>query len=289
MGSMQAQPSPDTAQATAPTPSSRDWAFARRPFWLFSHLFALTVVTSFVFFGVWQLDRLSERRQANELIEARVGQEVELSAALSQSGDPAELDYRAVTATARYLDPDFVRVVNRSQGGVAGEHVVAIVELDDGSVLAVNRGFVPANADVTLDPVPDGPTTVRGWLRATVERGRIGATDVGEGDRLPRLDTERVAVRLGRELPPVWLQLSSTGETGLVTFPDPVPLPPIDEGPHFSYAMQWFTFATLGVLFYLALLRRQSKGNESVELAPAPLDRGPESPAAGSSSTTTAV
>lgn len=250
-----------------------DWRFARRPFWIFSHLFALTVVGSFIAFGFWQLDRLDSRKESNELIEARIADRIELTAAPDAGSTGAQLDYRSVRATVRFIEPDFVRVVNRSQGGAAGEHVVAIVELMDGSALAVNRGFVPTNAEVDLAPVPDGPVEITGWLRATVDRGIIGATDSGQGDRLPRLDTERVASRLGRPLPAVWLQQAPSEGGAGASFPDPVPLPPIDEGPHLSYAVQWFTFATLGVLFYLALLYRQSNGNEPTAVVPATDDR----------------
>ena len=245
-----------------------DWRFARRPFWIFSHFFALAVVGSFVAFGFWQLDRLDGRRESNRLIEDRIDQQIELVGAPDGGSDGLSLDYQAATATVRYLEDDFVRVVNRSQGGVAGEYVVAIVELADGSLLAVNRGFVPSNAAVELEPVPEQAVEVSGWLRASVTRGSIGATDIGEGLRLPRLDTEQVAARLGAPLPPVWLQLAPEDGTGLVTFPDPVPLPPLDEGPHRGYAIQWFTFATMGVLFYLALLRRQAGGNEPTAQPP---------------------
>lgn len=254
-----------------------DWRFARRPFWIFSHVFALSVVGLFIVFGFWQLQRLEARQQSNELVESRITETIELVAAPDAGPTGADLDYRSVVAMVRYIDEDFVRVVNRSQGGAAGEHVVAIVELADGSPLAVNRGFVPSNADVVLDPVPAGPVEVSGWLRASVGRGSIGATDNGEGTRLPRLDTERVAARLGRPLPPVWLQIAPDGVTGLATFPDPVPLPPIDSGPHRSYAIQWFTFATLGVAFYLALLWRQARGNEPVEAIEADTEAEPES------------
>lgn len=245
-----------------------DWEFARRPFWVFSHLFALSVVGLFIFLGFWQLNRLNERQTSNAVVESRVEQSIDLIAAPDGGPDGAELDYQAVTATVRYLDPDFVRIGNRSQGGAAGLHVVAIVELPDGSPLALNRGFVPSNADVELQPVPSGPVEVSGWLRQSVQRESIGAVDNGQSSILPRLDTERVGARLNRTLPNVWLQLAPDGERGLVTFPDPVPLPPIDEGPHLSYAVQWFIFATLGTLFYAALLRRQSRGNEATPTVP---------------------
>lgn len=256
---------------------SGDWRFARRPFWVFSHVFAISVVALFVALGFWQLDRLDVRQERNELIESRTAETIVLAGRPEGGPDGAELDYQAVEATVRFVDADFVRVGNRSQGGAAGEHVVAIVELDDGSELAVNRGFVPSNAAVELQPVPDGPVRVQGWLRATVERGFIGATDDGRGTVLPRLDTERVAARLGRPLPTVWLQLApapddAAGEAGspagLTSFPDPVPLPPLDEGPHRGYAVQWFIFATLGSAFYAALLWRQSTGDRAVVAAP---------------------
>ena len=260
---------PSSQSADSQTaPDGRDWAFARRPFWLFSHLFALSVVSLFFVLGLWQLDRHGERQDLNALIEARTAEVTDLTAMPDGGPDGAELDYRRVTATVTYIDEDFVRIANRSQGGVAGRHVVAIAELADGSAIAINRGFVPSNAEVDLDSVPTGQTEVSGWLRATVAQGLIGATDSGEGDVLPRFDTEQVAARLGRPLPTVWLQLAPDDDGGLATFPDPFPLPPLDEGPHRSYAVQWFIFATLGIIFYGALVWRRASGSKSVFATP---------------------
>lgn len=251
-----------------PSPAGRDWTFARRPFWLFSHLFALSVVSLFLVLGLWQLNRLGVRQDLNTLIEARTAEVIQLTAAPDGGPDGETLDYVRITAAVTYLDGDFVRIANRSQGGVAGRHVVAIAELADGSLIAVNRGFVPSNAEVDLNPVPSGVTEISGWLRATVRQGLIGATDNGEGDVLPRLDTERVAARLGVPLPTVWIQLAPGDQDGLATFPDPFPLPPLDEGPHRSYAVQWFIFATLGIVFYGALVWRRASGSKSVFATP---------------------
>lgn len=236
-------------------PAFAGWRFARRPFWLVSHLFAASVVVLFLALGFWQLDRLDQRRQANEVIERRTAETLTLSSA--PAGD--ELDHRSVVVAATFLEADFVRIANRSQGGSAGEHVVGIVELDDGSLLAVNRGFVPVNAEVELAPVPLGRVELVGWLRDSVTRGSFGAVDDGSGTVLPRLDTEQVANRLGRPMASVWLQLAPDGRSGPASFPDPIPLPAVDEGPHLSYALQWFVFASLGTAFYVALLWRQSK------------------------------
>ncbi len=248
--------SPDATQSVP------DWEFVRRPFWIFSHVFAISVVSLFVVLGVWQLQRLDERRQFNQLVEDRSSQPTALSAV--PAGD--DLDYRAVVVAGEFIDGDIVRVGNRSQGGAAGEHVIGVVELDDGSLLVVNRGFVPVNVEVELSPPPSGPVELAGWLRDSVTREGFGAVDEGTGTVLPRLDTERVSVRLGRPVASVWLQLAPSPSGPDDAFPDPVPLPALDEGPHLSYAVQWFIFATLGAAFYVALLRRRSRGGPSVDV-----------------------
>lgn len=251
---------------------SFDWRFASRPFWIFSHIFAASVIGLFIFLGFWQLDRLGDRQEQNALVETRLSAPINLTEAPMVDATSSDLDFRAVNATVRFIDEDFVRIGNRSQGGSAGEHVVAIVELADGTPLAVNRGFVPLNANVELEPVSAGPVPLSGWLRASVAKGFIGATDSGEGAVLPRFDTERVAFRLGRPLPSVWLQVAPDGGSGLATFPDPVALPPIDDGPHLSYAAQWFIFAVLGLLFYGALLRRQASGDSRTKVTAQPIE-----------------
>jgi len=236
-----------------------DWVFLRRPFWVFSHVFALAVVVLFVNLGIWQLDRHDERSASNTVIAQRVDAEpLLIEGQADVDGDPGQLEYRSALVTGRYIDDDFVRVVNRSQRGAAGEYVVAIVELTDGSRMAVNRGFVPSNADPVLDAVPNGPTQITGWLRASVEKGRFGVDDTGQGRSVPRFNTNDLAARLGSDLPSVWLQLAGDG-AGVTAFPDPVPLPSLDQGPHLGYAVQWFVFALLGIGFYLALLWRVSR------------------------------
>ena len=240
---------------------SADWSFLRQPFWIFSHLFALTVVASFVLLGFWQLSRYHQRVDHNTVIASRTAPPaVDLGIALGEPVD--QLDYQLVAGQGRYVADDVVRVANRSQGGVAGEHVVSVLRLDDGRELLVNRGFVPLDEEVPVLPAPGGEVTVEGWLRASVARERFGAADTGRGDVVPRLDVAAIQARMGSGQPvePVWLQLAPSGEkAATATFPDPVPLPELTEGPHLSYMGQWWIFAVLGIAFYLALLRRTAQ------------------------------
>ncbi len=266
----------DRPDAGTKTPSGPEWAFAARPWWVMSHVFALSVVSLFVFLGLWQLDRLEQRQAENVLIAARTG-EVPLvidsvepgigpdgsSEAEDSFGGSGSVDFRRAVATGVLVDADVARITNRSQGGVAGEYVVALLEFDDGTFLAVNRGFVPINAAVELTDPPTARTEVSGWLRDTVEpEGWFAVADTGEGRLLPRFDTAALSSRVGQPLPPFFLQLAPDGDA-TADFPDPVPLPELSEGPHLSYAVQWFIFAILGTVFYLAVVRRRAHRAES--------------------------
>lgn len=248
--------------------ATSDWSFARRPFWLFSHLFALGMVILFINRGFWQLGRHQDRRDLNELIENRANPP---AAVLSEvlGGDPADLDYQLVQGSGVYLDGVAVQVSNRTQGGVAGLHSVGLFQLDDGRRLLVNRGFVPLDPSAPVQDAPTGRTEIEGWLRESIEYTGLGAADTGEGELVPRLDIDAIAGRLDDPVEPVWLQVAPGDGTGPLVFPDPVPLPELTSGSHFGYMIQWWSFSALGVAFYVALLRSRSRDEAGADGEPA--------------------
>ncbi len=106
-----------------------DWSFIGKPKWILSHLFALTVITLFIIAMFWQIGRRSERIELNELVAARAeAVPVSVLAAL-QSGTPAELEFRRINDTGSWVDPDVVRVANRSSNGdpvlMVGKHQIS--------------------------------------------------------------------------------------------------------------------------------------------------------------------
>ncbi len=242
-------------ESTVVDGDSPDWGFARQPFWLFSHLIAVVVVVSFVNFGFWQLRRLDERQLVNVEVEAALN--TPPMDVLSASEIDLLPEYQPVRVSGELLESDLARVVNRSHRSQAGEYVVGILRLDDGSLLALNRGFVTIGVE-DLDPAPTR-TEVFGWVRPSVEQERFGIDDTGTTKQMPRLNTDMVEVRLGSDLASNWLQVAPEVDgSSSALRPEPVPLPPLTEGSHLSYAVQWFVFALLTLLFYGALLRRRS-------------------------------
>lgn len=250
----------------------RSWKFATAPFWVFSHFFALSVVVLFIGLGLWQLDRLDQRQAQNDLI---LGRADEPAASLADilEAPVGSREFRRVEDRGRFVNPDLARIGSQTQGGLAGDHVVALVELQDGTQVLVNRGFVPLTDLDRMQTVADGEVTIEGWVRQSQSKdGVFGADDGQRSQRLPRFNVPTLADRAEGPVADVWIQLetdpTALGSTGQTTaevvdrapeFPAPVPLPPLDEGNHLSYAVQWFIFALLGTAFYLAVVWRRAR------------------------------
>lgn len=229
------------------------------PRWVLSHLFAVAMVAVMVGLGFWQLGRLDQRKDRNEEVRAALEAEPEDLAAVLAQGRTLP-DHSATVVRGAYLDGLSFLVANRTFDTQAGSWLVTPVMLDDATIVVVSRGWVPrlwAAGDDTRDlGAPTGPIVVRGRAFASVEGGRIGTGDVSVLPEISRMDLEAVAELLGEEVAPLWVQLDEqTPQAGDL----PVPVPPasLDEGPHLSYAFQWFFFAGSTAVVYALILRRR--------------------------------
>jgi surfeit locus 1 family protein len=248
------------------------------------------LVIGMVWLGFWQLRRLDEKRSIKATVEARqelpVASVEELVPAGAAPGDAAveAVANRSVTAQGAYADDDTFVVENRSFNGASGGWVLTPLVLDDGSAVVVNRGFLGFDRAGVIDPppAPTGEVAVKGLLLESEHRGSFGPTDPEDGklDVLARVDLARVAQQVDYDVLPAYVQRVSSDpdEVTAEGAPELVPLglPVMSEGPHLSYAVQWFTFTTIAVVGYALLLRRVARDEareEAGAAADAALDR----------------
>lgn len=213
----------------------------------------------FVYLGFWQLDRLQQKIEENAVATARLAIPAEpLAALLAELNDhPSELEYRRATVDGFWMTAEEVLVRSQVHQGTAGFHVITPLEYDGKAVL-VNRGWVPLTLDQT--PIADASPsdgTVEGWIHLTQTRGLFGPEDAsGAQTAFSRVDVARIQQEVSLTLDDVYLvQTNSAGE-GL---PFEVDIPDFaDEGPHLAYAIQWFGFALIAVVGFVALIRKKS-------------------------------
>jgi len=264
------------------------YRFALRPWWIVSHVVVLAIVVAFVNLGLWQLQRLDERREGNAQLAARLAEDpVDVAALVPEgSADGAAVEDRRVTATGTYRPDEVVLIRGRSLDDAPGSWVVVPLELADGRVVAVNRGWIRNDGRFTAVPaehraVPEGQVTVEGLLHASQERGTLGATDPPEGrlESLARVDLARLDEQVEGDLLPVWVQLTAAEPGAPATSPQLLDLPDVgDEGPHLSYAVQWGIFTVIAVVGYPMILRRaaRERGQRHPDDAPGLDDPDPD-------------
>ncbi len=253
------------------------YRFALRPKWIAGHLLALTAVVVFVLAGFWQLRRLDERRDLNAEIEAVAElPPVDLAVAEAEGTDVA---WRLVELEGTWVESEQVVVRNRTFDGQPGFHVVTPLLLDDGRAVAVNRGWVPVGSvdddRVALIDTPTGEVTVLGRLRDSERARGLAVADPTEGvlDVVSRIDVERLDQQTSAPLFRRSAELVD-GDGSPADLPRPVPEPELSEGPHLSYAGQWFLFTAVVLIGYPLVLRwvaRSGDGDVDTDHLPEPV------------------
>lgn len=261
--------------------------FLKRPAWILSHVVIGTLVLACIGLGFWQKARWELHRDEAEQLEARsTAAPVPLDEVVPPGtgpvlpGDvPEDVRFTRVEVAGTYDAAAEVAVRGRSLDGAPGSWVLTPLVQADGTAVAVVRGWIPLvdprtpAAPFAGSEPPTGPVTVTGTVQLTQERGTFGSTDPGTGrlTDLARVDLARLARQSSVPLEPVWVQLDGQQPPqpgGLTSLPRPVPVDVPSPSQNFSYMMQWWFFALIGLVGYPLILRRVARNRSRNDLVP---------------------
>ncbi len=245
-----------TDPAESPSDRGSKYRFLFSPKWIAFHVLVAVVVVTMINLAFWQLRRLDERRDFNAQVRANANQPIaEYDDVVTDTTDPSTVEWRRVRVDGTYLPDRQFLVVNRSQNGATGRNVVNALQLADGSLLLVNRGFVPETDD--LPAIPQGPIEVVGRLRVS-ERRATGQQSDESSDALTeirRIDLGVLSTQFDATVEPMYVeQLESTPPDDASL--QPIVAPTLDEGPHLSYTIQWFIFSICVIVGWVLAVRR---------------------------------
>jgi surfeit locus 1 family protein len=203
--------------------------------------------------GNWQAGRAEEKQALHDALERSLrAPPVELPATPVAAED---LVLKRVAARGRFVDEHTVYLDNKLRRGRPGYEVVTPLRLDGMHVL-VNRGWAPAGATREALPeirTPQGEVRVEGLalprLPRVLEPGPPARGKV-------RLNVELAAFEkeTGLRLQPLVIEQHSPAPDGLLR---EWPRPDAGIEKHQSYALQWYAFAALAVLLFLAFSFRR--------------------------------
>ena len=241
------------------------YTFLFKPKWIGFHLLCLAAIVGMINLGLWQLSRLDEKQTFNARVTTHDAAEPVALTANLLTGEPNNLIYRRVEASGVYLASPQFEVVNVTQDGTTGRNMVNALRLSDGSLVLVNRGFVPTGSAVSAPPA--GQVSLLARLKAgqTARTGQPRDDGSKELTELRRVDLGALAQQFDQPIAPMYLELvqSTPPEPSTVS---PVAFPDLSEGPHLSYAIQWFIFTisvAVGWVFAVRKSVRERNGKAS--------------------------
>jgi cytochrome oxidase assembly protein ShyY1 len=207
----------------------------------------------------WQLDRLHGREAANASIAAAEKlAPIPPDQLLAVGRQVSSAHWRQLTVTGTW-DPDHQLLVrNRPQDGSNGFWVLTPLTTTQGTALLVVRGWVPY--PMQADQNPDVPAPQPGQVTVVV---RVQGSEPAKPAQLPTGQVLRVNVAsIAKDLPyPVYGDYADlvSEQPQPASAPTPLPAPTLDNGPHLSYAMQWYAFGVVAIVGWFVLLRRDAQ------------------------------
>lgn len=217
-------------------------------------LAALALLVVLTGLGLWQVQRLQWKEGLIDAAEAAADlPPVPLSQALAA---PAP-EFRRVAVTCRGLNAAPFVELQSIESGDAGIRLISACPLEDGGVILVDRGFVPAEIDARPAVGGDAmPVTIAGVLRRAPAPGPL--TPPPANGRFYGRDGAAMAEALKATGPlspfTVFATTSSNPDWPALR---PVAPPAAFSNNHLGYALTWFGLALALIGFYGVLLRHR--------------------------------
>jgi cytochrome oxidase assembly protein ShyY1 len=235
---------------------------ALQPRWLALLVVVLVAATAMALLGRWQLDRAREHGQEPveraQRAQARATPKPVEQVIAPRQTFPKEAVNTRVTASGQWDGAHRLLITGRSLNGRTGFWVLVPLKLADGSAVPVVRGWVPTASDPAA-AAPTGPVTVIGFLQPSEPPVTLAP---GASSGLPAGQLSRISAP---DLVNAWpyplitgfmVEQSQTPATG----PAPTPVPPPSAAGGLDllnvfYALQWWLFALIGLLFWGRIVR----------------------------------
>jgi len=214
--------------------------------------FAILGAALFARLGFWQLHRLDERRARNRLIAERLKAPPVDVGALPK--DTALAHYRQVRVVGeRDYEHELVYAARTHKGAPGVDLLTPVRIAGSDTAVLVNRGWLYSadGATVDLPNVHDLDTNFVGYVEEFPPVP--GASFTKDPRTIARLSHDIVAKTLPYPIAPYYVVLGDdhfviADTTNKTRQPIRIGAPDLDEGPHASYAFQWFSFAAIALV-----------------------------------------
>ncbi|MBI3961296.1 MAG: SURF1 family protein [Deinococcus sp.] len=236
--------------------------------WWWTTLLVIAALGVMVRLGIWQLDRLQQRRTFNARVSVQLAQPLLVLDSETLGADLANMEYRSVMVKGEYDPSQEAALSNQVWNSQPGVHLLTPLRISgsDQAVL-VDRGWIPL-----VEAAPErwgkftepGLVEVRGVIRTSQHRPRFGglpdttqAPGQGRVTSWNRVNLARLAEQTPYPLLPIYIQQAPDPSWTTLPYRSQPELD-LSEGPHLGYAVQWFLFASVLAIGYPFFVRHST-------------------------------
>lgn len=206
--------------------------------------------------GSWQIERLNWKLDLIAMIEHRMAEPA--ADVPAESGWPEldlkALEYHHLRLAGSFINDKELYYFTQNDKGEAGYDIVTPLQLENGSVVLVDRGFVPLEMKDPATRVAgqiNGPTTLTGVARAPQARGMFSAVDDVANNIWFTRDPKAMAAALKLDrVAPFYVDADATPNAG--GFPIGGRTQVTIRNEHLQYALTWFGLAAVLFAIYLS-------------------------------------
>jgi len=250
--------------------------------WAVLLVFVVALGAVFIRLGEWQLHRLEWRKESNAIVVTNRAKPVQPWASVFDHTITDADQWQRVAVSGTFDTANQLIARYRSNADVKGSEIITPLQTTTGQVILVSRGMLEhadSNPDPTSVPAPpSGEVTIIGYVHRN-EIGKASALTPVEG-RVRLVNSVEIGNAMGTDLVNGYVTVleMTPPQPGDLTAIQP---PELSEGPHLSYAIQWFCFTLIAVSGAVILIRgdlrdrrklREQAARQSTELAAA--DKG---------------
>jgi surfeit locus 1 family protein len=241
--------------------------------WIYATLAVILGVAVLIRLGIWQLDRLEARKAFN----AHVYQQKVLPVLNLNDGyeknQLQNMEYRGVEVSGTYDHSQQIALRNQYWQNQSGFHLLTPLMIKgsgSSEMVLIDRGWIPSSeyAAGNLGQFDEpGDVQVEGIVRKSRDNADFGVTkndSVGSQSNPTKawnfVNIESIQKQIDSPILPIYIQQSPEPTRSDMPYRFQPELE-LTEGPHFGYAIQWFTFAAILGLGYPIFVSRHLRRN----------------------------
>ena len=216
--------------------------------------------------GIWQLDRLEQRKARNAILVQQLSLPPLVLADEPLPENLADLKNRQANARGEFDFSHQVALLHQNRMNLPGIHLITPLVIEGTSqAVLVDRGWLPIDQAAPENwPLFDepGPVSVTGFIQLSQT---VPARADDDFQHIPpeplsewyRVDIEAIQAQMPYELLPIYILQLPPDETD-ASLPYQVTSEfDLSNGPHLGYAIQWFLFALILGVTYISYVNKK--------------------------------